>query len=89
MLVISAYRCYQAALRYATKCALMGGAWTRFNSMTERLEFLHFRVKFIDRFTKSWDSTKKRIEEGGDEEEEDDQEIKISCAARFWFLDFP
>ena len=72
MLVISAYRCYQAALKYATKCALMGGAWTRFNSMTERLEFLHFRVKFIDRFTKSWDSTKKWIEEGADGEQEEE-----------------
>ena len=69
MLFISAYRCYQAALRYATKCALMSGARVRFNTMTERLEFVHFKVKFIDRFTKSWDSTKKLIEEGADEEQ--------------------
>ena len=44
----------RAAKLYCQKCLAMGGPWVRFNSMTERLEFLHMEKQFIEEHERSW-----------------------------------
>ena len=47
------------------------------NAMTERMEFLHYRVKFIDRFVKSWEQTMSWIKRGEGDEDKDIRSIKV------------
>jgi hypothetical protein len=58
----------QAALRYVAKCKLMGGDWVKWNSMTEREEFLHLEQSRSDQFTRSWELVSSRsVSDEGDE----------------------
>ena len=43
-----------AANLYCRKAIEMGGDWTTWNVMTERLEFLHVRKEFTDVFKEKW-----------------------------------
>lgn len=43
-----------AGLKYAIKCARMGGRWTLWNPMTERTEFLYLRKIYKTVFTNAW-----------------------------------
>ena len=49
----------QAALRYCSKCCVMGHPWCVFNTMTERWTFLYVVVQKSEYFSQSWQ--KKRV----------------------------
>ena len=46
--------CYEAAIKYISKCSAMKGVYTKYNKMTERWEFLHLTQSTTDKFSKSW-----------------------------------
>ena len=48
----------QAATTYTCKCSLMQGDWIKWNSMTERWEFLYVKVSKKETFQRSWKSIK-------------------------------
>ena len=41
-------------MKYCSKAAAMGEPWVQYNSMTERHEFLHFKVRRNEFFTQQW-----------------------------------
>ena len=45
---------YQAALKYVAKAKVMGGKWTSYNQLTERLGYQHFTQHTKSIFTKRW-----------------------------------
>jgi len=51
----------KAARNYVMACLMMSGAWTRWNPMTRRRDFLYVRYEHSEKFTKSW----KMFEEWG------------------------
>ena len=58
----------EAAVKYCTKAASLGEPWTKFNQMTERHEFLFFRVKRTEFFTKEWTRRKEYLQNGMEED---------------------
>jgi hypothetical protein len=45
---------YKAALTYVLKCKALGAPFKKFNSMTERWEYLHMTQSVVDSISKSW-----------------------------------
>lgn len=43
-----------AAKKYCSKCLHMKGRWIRYNSMTERVEFLHLKKEVSDILSQTW-----------------------------------
>ena len=70
--------CYEAAIKYISKCSAMKGVYTKYNKMTERWEFLHLTQHTTDKFTKSWSIIKKQPIKGdkGKGKEQGQQEKK-------------
>ena len=52
--------CYEAALKYISKCSAMKGVYTKYNKMTERWESLHLNQSTTDKFSKSWNMVSKQ-----------------------------
>ena len=51
----------QAAVNYTCKCAMMQKTWIKWNSMTERWEFLYVKVSNNELFSRSWKSMQESI----------------------------
>ena len=63
-----------AAMKYVTKAIAMGGKWTEYNDMTERVDFFYVRKSKKEIFQKSWEevvardrNSKKRESEVGED----------------------
>jgi hypothetical protein len=60
-----------AAGNYCKKCLQLGSPWTKWNSMTERLEFLYVKEGFKDKMKREWSVIKT--------EQQTNQVCTVSC----------